>query len=91
MLSGNAQINQRAAHIQGARLKGEEVTFWLITGTGANAVRHEFNGRVQGDTIAGTVRVHKGKKVDQAQFTAKRTAAGKLDLGAVPSASAPVL
>jgi len=91
MLSGNAQINQRAAHIQGARLKGEEVTFWLITGTGANAVRHEFNGRVQGDTITGTVRVHAGKKVDQAQFTAKRTAAGKLDLGAVPAASPPVL
>lgn len=81
MLSGNARINDRAAQLQGARVRGEDVTFWLTLGSGANAVRHEFNGRVQGDTIAGTVRVHAGKKVDQASFTARRTAPGKLDLG----------
>ncbi len=80
MLSGNAQINQRPAQIQGARVKGEDVTFWLVTGSGPSAIRHEFNGRVQGDTLTGTVRVHAGKKVDQAQFSAKRVAPGKIDL-----------
>ena len=80
MLSGAAQINQRPAQIQGARVKGEEVTFWLNTGTGANIVRHEFNGKLQGDTLTGTVRVHAGKKVDQAQFTAKRAAPGKMEI-----------
>jgi hypothetical protein len=90
MLNGNARINDRAAQLQGARVRGEDVTFWLTVGSGANAVRHEFNGRLQGDTINGTLRVHAGKKVDQAVFTAKRTAPGKLDLGAsLPSA--PVL
>ena len=82
MLSGKARINDRAAQLQGARVRGEEVTFWLTVGSGASAVRHEFNGRVQGDTITGTVRVHAGKKVDEAAFSAKRTAPGKLDLGA---------
>jgi hypothetical protein len=82
MLSGNARINDRAAQLQGARVRGEEVTFWLTVGSGASAVRHEFNGRLQGDTISGTLRVHAGKKVDQASFTAKRTSPGKLDLGA---------
>ncbi|MPZ45413.1 MAG: methyltransferase domain-containing protein [Betaproteobacteria bacterium] len=81
MLSGNARIDDRAAQLQGARVRGEDVTFWLTVGSGASAVRHEFNGRLQGDTINGTLRVHAGKKVDQAVFTAKRTAPGKLDLG----------
>ena len=90
MLSGNARINERSAQLQGARVRGEDVTFWLTLGSGANAVRHEFNGRVQGDTISGTLRVHAGKKVDQTTFTARRTAAGKLDLGASLPAT-PVL
>jgi hypothetical protein len=90
MLTGNARINERAAQLQGARVRGEDVTFWLTVGSGANAVRHEFNGRLQGDAINGTLRVHAGKKVDQAVFSAKRTAPGKLDLGAsLPTA--PVL
>jgi Methyltransferase domain len=90
MLSGNARINERSAHLQGARVRGEDVTFWLTLGSGANAVRHEFNGRVQGDTISGTLRVHAGKKVDQSPFTARRTSPGKLDLGAALPAT-PVL
>ncbi len=84
MLSGTAKLNDRTAQVQGARVRGEDVTFWLTTGSGANAVRHEFSGRLQGDTINGTLRVHAGKKVDQAVFSAKRTAAGKLDIGAGP-------
>jgi methylase of polypeptide subunit release factors len=84
MLSGTARINGRDAQIQGARLRGEDVTFWLTLGSGAAAVRHEFVGRVQGDTINGTLRVHAGKRVDQTVFSAKRVAAGKIDLGALP-------
>lgn len=81
MLNGSGRINDRSAQLQGARVRGEEVTFWLTLGSGAAAVRHEFNGRIKGDTIDGTVRVHAGKKVDEAAFTARRTAPGKLDLG----------
>ncbi|MCC6535732.1 MAG: class I SAM-dependent methyltransferase [Burkholderiales bacterium] len=88
MLSGNAKINERTAQIQGARVRGEDVTFWLTLGSGASAVRHEFNGKVQGDTLAGTLRVHAGKKVDQAAFSAKRTGPGKLDLGALEAPAA---
>lgn len=80
LLSGSAKINDQTAQIQGARLRGEDVTFWLTVGSGPAAIRHEFNGRVQGDTISGTLRVHAGKKVEQAVFNAKRTAPGKIDL-----------
>jgi hypothetical protein len=87
MLSGSARINDQTAQIQGARLRGEDVTFWLTIGSGATAIRHEFNGRVQGDTISGTLRVHANKKVEQSVFTAKRTAPGKIDLSAIALAT----
>jgi len=90
MLSGTAKINDRTGQIQGARLRGENVTFWINTGTGQAAVRHEFNGKVEGDTITGTLRVHAGKKVDQAPFTARRLAPGKLDLSFAPDQFAPL-
>jgi hypothetical protein len=90
ILSGSAHVNQQTAQIQGARLRGENVTFWLNTGAGQSLVRHEFNGKVEGDTITGTLRVHAGKKVDQVPFTAKRTAAGKMEIssavGRIPAA-----
>jgi methylase of polypeptide subunit release factors len=89
MLNGTARINDRSAQIQGARLRGEDVTFWLTLGSGATAVRHEFVGRVQGDTINGTLRVHAGKRVDQTVFTAKRIAPGKIELSALPNAVVP--
>jgi hypothetical protein len=88
MLSGTARINDKSAQIQGARVKGEDVTFWLTLGSGPSAVRHEFAGRVQGDTINGTLRVHAAKRVDQAVFTAKRVAPGKIDLGGASPAYA---
>jgi autotransporter translocation and assembly factor TamB len=91
MLNGTARVNERTAQIQGARVRGEDVTFWLTTGSGAAAVRHEFVGRIQGDTINGTLRVHAGKKVDQTVFSAKRTAPGKIEIGAVPAPAVPVL
>ena len=91
MLNGTARINERDAQTQGARVRGEEVTFWLTVGAGAAAVRHEFVGRIQGDAINGTLRVHAGKKVDQTVFTAKRTAPGKIEIGSAPVSPTPVM
>lgn len=85
-LNGTARINQQAAQFQSGRVRGESVTFWLSTGSGSGVIRHEFNGKVEGDTITGTLRTHAGKKVDQVPFTAKRTAAGKIDISAAPAA-----
>lgn len=85
-LNGTARINQQAAQFQSGRLRGESVTFWLATGSGQGLVRHEFNGKVEGDTINGTLRVHAGKKVEQFPFTARRTAAGKFDISSAGDA-----
>ena len=80
MLSGKALLNQKPAELMSGRLRGEDVTFWLSTGSGATSVRHEFIGKVSGDTLSGTVRIHAGKTVEQAPFTAKRTRMGKLEI-----------
>jgi hypothetical protein len=88
MLSGKALVNQKPAELMSGRLRGEEVTFWLSTGSGAASVRHEFNGKVNGDTISGTVRVHAGKTVEQAPFSARRTAKGKMEIAEASDAEA---
>ena len=82
MLHGTARINARSAQIQNARVRGEDVTFSLTTGTGAAAVRHEFAGRIQGDAISGTLHLRAGNKVEQTVFTAKRIAPGRIEIGA---------
>lgn len=84
MLSGKALVNQKPAELMSGRLRGDEVTFWLSTGSGAASVRHEFTGKVAGDTISGTVRIHAGKTVEQAPFSAKRTRMGKLEITSAP-------
>ena len=91
MLHGTARINERIARIEGARVRGEDVTFALTTGTGMAAVRHEFAGRIQDHAINGTLRVRAGKKVDQAVFTAKRIALGKIEIEAPKTSPAPAL
>jgi len=85
LLSGAARINDKAVQMQQGRLRGENVTFSLVTGSGPSLIRHEFNGKVVGDTITGMLRTHAGKKVDQAPFTAKRTVPGKMEISAAPS------
>jgi hypothetical protein len=40
--------------------------------------RHEFRGRIAGDTIEGTVRIGEGPKARESKFTARVTARGEL-------------
>jgi len=88
MLEGTAKFGDRTAKLQGARMRGESATFWATLGSGASAVRHEFNGRVQGDTMTGTVRIHTDKDVKQTSFTATRVAPGKMIIGEAARARA---
>ena len=56
MLSGRPVVAGKAARIEGARMRGEEIRFMLAAEIGGREVRHEFAGRVAGDTIVGRVR-----------------------------------
>ena len=79
MFEGTAKLTDRAGKIQGGRVRGEGVTFWVASGSGPTATRHEFVGKVSGDAMSGAVRIHGEKGVlKQATFSASRTAPGKM-------------
>jgi len=82
MLNGSARLNGKVARVQGGRLRGNDVTFWVVTE--GPIVRHEFNGRINGDIISGTVTIHSDKESSRrAGFTATRSAPGNARLSAL--------
>jgi hypothetical protein len=69
MVEGVARAGNRREVLQDMKLRGEDISFSLgMTLDGAGFVRHEFRGKVRGDTIVGTVRVslppHEAKPVE---------------------------
>jgi hypothetical protein len=55
MLSGKAQLGAAAGEIRGGSLRGESLRFALEAEVAGRSVRHEFEGRVEGDVVAGKV------------------------------------
>jgi hypothetical protein len=80
-LEGTAAIGGRTARLWDARLYGERVGFTLTYAPGGSDARvenddgeraHRFEGRVEGDTIAGLVTVGIGRSRRQLPFRAAR-------------------
>jgi hypothetical protein len=49
--------------IEAGALKGDEIRFLLVANEGARALRHEYRGRVGGDSIRGIVRLAGGEEL----------------------------
>lgn len=60
MLSGTARIGSMAGRVRGGALHGEALRFALSAEVDGRHVRHEFEGRVSGDTIAGRMKAGDG-------------------------------
>ena len=57
-VEGIARAGKRREVLSDMKLKGEDISFSLMmTVDGVGLVRHEFSGKVNGDTITGTARV----------------------------------
>jgi hypothetical protein len=56
-LAGSVVVDGRQGRIEGGAVRGEEVRFSLTMEAGGRALRHEFRGRISGDSIRGIVRV----------------------------------
>lgn len=57
-VEGITRVGNRRGLFANVRLRGEELAFTMdMTIEGAGLIRHEFSGRVRGDTITGTCRV----------------------------------
>src|SRR5688572_16828719 len=77
VLEGTVRSGADSAPLRG-RMRGEELTFTTQPKGSPGGQRHEFTGRVNGDTIQGTVRIGEGTGVRQASWSAKLAARGEL-------------
>lgn len=57
MIAGKAQAGGRSVPVRDARVRGETVSFAMAFERDGRAVRHEFSGRIDGDTLTGSVMV----------------------------------
>jgi len=73
-ISGVARINGRAVKIEGAKLRGDELTFSLTADVNGAAVKHQFSGRVAGNAITGQVALSGSRMAARVEWTAERTA-----------------
>jgi hypothetical protein len=74
MISGEVRAGGRGVKLQGARLRGEEIRFSFSAEIDGAPVRHEFNGRVSGDAVSGTVQLSGARLQRQLEWNARRAA-----------------
>ena len=77
MLSGTAQAGTEVGKVREGRLHGESVRFALEAEMAGRRVLHRFEGRMNGDTIVGTVKWAGGPMQD---WSARRTRPAAINL-----------
>lgn len=83
MLSGTVGAAGRSAQVQNARVRGDVVSFTAAIARDGREVRHEFSGRLTGDTIDG----HVMSDGARAPWRATRMARGRLNIDAAVDAA----
>jgi hypothetical protein len=82
MLSGAVRLGTAGGDIRGGSLSGESLRFALDAQAAGGSVRYEFEGRVEGDTISGTVKSPDGATRD---WHAKRLQRGAINITPRPA------
>lgn len=83
VLEGKGRVGQHEARLEQGRMRGPEIRFILTSLAGGRAVRQEFSGRVNGETIEGTTKAG-GREAD---WTATRIRRGSIRTGSQAAAS----
>jgi hypothetical protein len=78
ILEGTLHVGSASAQLRGRIANGDQITFTTQPKDSPGKERHEFRGRVAGDTLEGTVRIGEGPKAREGKFTARVTARGEL-------------
>jgi hypothetical protein len=73
VVSGAGRIGGRAGKLQEIRLSGEDLTFTLTAEVNGAPVKHEFSGKVEGDSINGSVVVSGARVQGQQEWNARRS------------------
>lgn len=83
-VSGTATAAGRSVKVQNARLRGDRISFSYTAEINGSPVKHEFSGRIDGDSISGTASLSGGRLQSQLEWSARRTAGAAA--GAAPVA-----
>lgn len=82
ILEGTLRAGPVSTALRGRVTNGDQITFATQPKGSPGGQRHEFSGRITGDTISGTVRIGEGAAARQANWSGKLTARGELRRGA---------
>jgi len=78
ILEGSVRAGSDNVQLRGRVVNGDQINFTTQPKGSPGGQRHEFTGRVNGDTMQGTVRIGEGNSVRQANWTASLTQRGEL-------------
>jgi hypothetical protein len=78
ILDGTLRVGSTTSQLRGRVSNGDQITFATQPKDSPGKERHEFRGRIAGDTIEGTVRIGEGPKAREGKFTARVTARGEM-------------
>ena len=78
MLEGTVRWGGSSAPLRGRVVKGDQVTFTTQGKGSPGGQRHEFSGRIAGDTMEGVVKIGEGARIRQATWSAKLTERGQM-------------
>ena len=73
MVTGSANVNGRNTPLQNVKLQGDEISFSFMAEMGAGPVKHEFKGKVDGDSISGSATLSGSRTQGQYDWNATRS------------------
>ncbi len=73
MVSGNASVNGRTAPLQNVKLQGEEISFSFTADLGAGPVKHDFKGKIDGESVSGSAALSGSRAQGQYDWNAVRS------------------
>jgi hypothetical protein len=84
-LAGSARAGGNAARIESAKMRGDEISLVLVADVNQAPLRYELHGRIEGDSIRGTMRVSGTQQ--ELDWQATRVSRGKINIEAAAGAS----
>mgnify|MGYP001287824892 CR=1 FL=1 len=83
MISGTVRVGGSSVKLQDARLRGDRINISFSADVNGSPIKHEFAGRVSGNTIEGTVTLAGSRTHGQLEWNAARAVKSGRAAGAV--------
>jgi hypothetical protein len=71
-ISGSVRVGGRTVKLQDAHVNGEDIRFGFTADVGGTPVKHEFSGKVEGETIIGSATLSSSRVQGQQDWNARR-------------------